>query len=51
MNTDKLTASSPTVVESKQSSELSRKLKTMMKDPKSCLVYVILSYKKGLKYD
>lgn len=42
MNTDKLTSSSPTVVESKQSSRLLRKLKIIAKDPKSCLVYVIL---------
>lgn len=51
MNTDKLTSSSPTVVESKQSSGLLRKLKIIAKDPKSCLVYVILFYKKGFKYD
>ena len=51
MNTEKLTASSLTIVESKQSFRLLRKLKTIVKDPKSCLVYVILFYKKGLKYD
>ena len=43
MNTDKLTSSSPTV-ESKQSSGLVRKLKIIAKDPKFCLVYVILYY-------
>lgn len=44
MNTDKLTSSNPTVVESKQSSGLLCKLKIIAKDPKSCLIYVILFY-------
>ncbi len=42
MNTKKLTESSPTIIESKQSSGFLRKLKLIIKEPKSCLLYAFL---------